>query len=87
MIVKVVNNTIGYNDLVFILLVFGIFFRIINDNIFILFITEKAKIINIIIIEILKLHVTRQINNVLYQRNDFYIMRIYNILIDSSIFV
>ena len=59
MVIKAVNNTVGYNDLVFILLVFGIFLRITNNDAFTLFITERTKIISITIAEISKFHVTK----------------------------
>ena len=70
MIVKIVNDTIEYNNLVFTLLVFEAYPRIINNDTSNLFIIEKAKVIKITINEIVKLHVKKQTNNVLYQRND-----------------
>ena len=87
MIIKVVNDTIEYNNLVFILLVFETYFRIINDDVSSLFIIEKVKIIKIAMNEIVKLHVKKQTNNVLHQRNDPQIMKIHNISIDSSILI
>ena len=66
MIIKIINDIIEYNDLISILLIFEIFLRIINNDIFTLFIIKKIKIIKIIINEIIKLHVKRQINNILY---------------------
>ena len=86
-IIKTVNDTIEYNNLVFTLLIFETYSRIINNDISNLFIIEKVKIINIIMNEIVKLHIKKQINNVLYQRNDPQIIRIYNILINFSILI
>ena len=66
MTIKVINDTIEYNNLVFILLVFEIYFCIINDDASSLFITERIKIIKITMNEIIKLHIKKQTNNVLH---------------------
>ena len=85
MIVKAVNDTVEYNNLVFTLLIFETYSRIINNDVSNLFIIEKVKIIKIAINEIVKLYVKKQTIDVLYQRNDSQIMKIYDILINSSI--
>ena len=59
MIVKVVNDTIEYNDFVFTLLVFETYPRIINDDVSNLFIIEKIKVIKIAMNEIIKLHIKK----------------------------
>ena len=59
MIIKVINDTIEYNDLVFTLLVFETYPRIINDDVSNLSITERAKAIKIIMNEVIKLHARR----------------------------
>ena len=87
MIIKAVNDTVEYNNLVSTLLIFETYPRIINDDIFNLFIIERAKIIKIIMNEIVKIYARRQTNNVLHQRNDFQTMRIYETSIDSSILI
>ena len=87
MIVKAVNDTIEYNDLVFTLLVFEIYFHIINDDASSLSIIERSKVIKIIMNEVVKLYTRRQTNDILYQRNDFQIMRIYDLSIDFSILI
>ena len=58
-IVKTVNNIAKYNDLILTLLVFNIFSRIINKDIFILFTIKRVKAINLIISEIIKLYAER----------------------------
>ena len=58
-IVKIVNDTIEYNNLVFILLVFETYPRIINDNALSLFIIEKIKIIKIAMNEVVKLYIKK----------------------------
>ena len=59
MIVKVVNDTIEYNDLVFTLLIFETYPRIINDDASSLFIIERDKVIKIIMNEVVKLYARR----------------------------
>ena len=59
MVVKAVNDTAEYNDLISTLLVFETYPRIINDNVSSLFIIKKAKVIKITMNEIVKLHVKR----------------------------
>ena len=59
MIIKTVNDTVEYNNLVSILLVFETYSHIINDDIFSLFIIKKNKIIKITINEIVKLHIKK----------------------------
>ena len=59
MIVKVVNDTIEYNDLVSTLLIFETYSRIINDNVSNLFIIERIKIIKITMNEIVKLYIKK----------------------------
>ena len=70
MIIKIVNDTIEYNDLVFTLLVFETYSRIINDDALNLFIIEKIKVIKIAMNEVVKLHIKKQTIDVLHQRNN-----------------
>ena len=86
-IIKIVNDTTEYNDLVSTLLVFETYLRITNDDVSSLFIIKRVKVIKIIMNKIVKLHVKKQTINVLYQRNGFQIMRIYDTLIDSSVLI
>ena len=59
MIIKVVNDTIEYNDLVFTLLIFETYFHIINDDALNLFIIKKVKIIKITMNEVIRLHIKK----------------------------
>ena len=68
-IIKIINDTIEYNNLVSTLLVFETYFRIINNDALSLFIIEKVKVIKITMNEIIRLHIKRQTINALYQRN------------------
>ena len=58
-IVKAINNIAKYDNLILTLLVFDIFPRIINKDIFTLSIIERVKVINLIISEIIKLYTER----------------------------
>ena len=81
------NDIIEYNDFVPILLIFETFPRIINDDTPTLSTTEKTKAINMVIIEMSKFHVTKQINDALYQRNGPHTIKMHNIPIDSPMLV
>ena len=87
MIIKIINDTIEYNNPIFILLIFETYLHIINDDVLNLFIIKRVKIIKITMNEIIKLHIKRQTIDVLHQRNDPQIMKIYDISIDSSILI
>jgi len=51
-IIKAVNNLIGFNGLVLILLIFRAYFKIINKNVLLLLIIKRIKVIRVIIKEI-----------------------------------
>ena len=87
MTIKIVNDIVEYNNLVFTLLVFETYFHIINNDILNLFIIERNKVIKITMNEVVKLYVKRQTNDVLYQRNDPQIMKIHKTSIDSLILI
>ena len=57
--IKAINNIVEYNNLIFTLLVFDIFLRIISDNAFTLSIIERVKVINSAMIKVIKLYATR----------------------------
>ena len=59
MIIKTVNDTTKYNDLVSTLLIFETYPRIINDDVSSLSITERAKVIKITINKVAKLYIRR----------------------------
>ena len=59
MIIKIVNDTIEYNNLVSTLLIFETYPRIINNNAFNLFIIKKIKIIKITMNKVIKIHAKR----------------------------
>ena len=59
MIIKIINDTIEYNNLVSTLLVFETYFHIINNDVSSLFIIEKIKVIKITMNEVVKLYVKK----------------------------
>ena len=58
-IVKAINNTAKYDNLIFTLLVFDIFPRIINENTLTLSTIKRVKIINLAMTEVAKLYAIR----------------------------
>jgi len=52
MIIKAVNNSIGFNALILNLLVFKTYLRIINKNVLLLLIIKRIKIIRVITKEV-----------------------------------
>ena len=59
MIVKAVNDIVEYNGLMPTLLIFETFPHITNNDTSTLSITDRVKAINIVITEVIKLHVKR----------------------------
>ena len=59
MTIKAINNIVEYNDLIPTLLVFDTFPRIINEDAPTLSTIERAKVINLAITEVAKLHTKR----------------------------
>ena len=58
-IIKIINNSIKLNNIVFILLIFKVYPWIINKNILLLLIIKKIKAIRIIIKEIYYFYIKR----------------------------
>jgi len=58
-IIKVINNLIGFNGLILTLLIFGAYFRIISENVLLLLIIKRTKVIRVIIKEIRCFYVKR----------------------------
>ena len=48
-IIKIINNSIKFNKLILILLIFGAYFEITNENVLLLLIIKKIKVIRVII--------------------------------------
>ena len=52
MVIKTINDLIGLDKLVLILLVFGVYFRIISENVLLLLIIKRIKVIRVITKEV-----------------------------------
>jgi hypothetical protein len=67
--IKAVNNLVGPDGIVSILLVFGVYSRIIRDFLLSPFITEQAEAIYKAIKKVRRLYVKQQVNNALAIKN------------------
>jgi hypothetical protein len=87
MIVKVINDTIEFNELMLILLIFEIYFRMHVMNLSTSSIIQRIMIIEKAMIEIKKFRVEHQIVDVLNIRNDFIVISIHNLSLNSNVLV
>jgi hypothetical protein len=84
---KVINDSIELDELIFTLLMFEIYFRIIEINASSLIITQRAIAMRKAIKEVQKFIATRQINDVLNTRNDFITILIHELSLNSFVLV
>jgi hypothetical protein len=87
MIVKAINDTIDFDELVLILLIFGAYSRIHVMNLSTSSITQRTMIIEKAMIEIRKIRAERQIIDALNIRNDSIIISIHDLLLNSDVLV
>ena len=59
MVIKVINDSVKPNSIVFTLLVFGTYPRITNKNALSLLIIKKAKVIRVVIKEVRRFYIKR----------------------------
>jgi hypothetical protein len=83
---KVINDSIEFDELVLILLVFEVYFRMIEMNASSLTITQRAIAMKKIMNEVRKFNATRQVNDALNTRNDSNFL-IYNLSLNSSVLI
>jgi hypothetical protein len=67
---KVINDSIELDELIFILLIFEVYFRMIEMNVSSSIIIQRAKAMKKIMKEVRKFNATRQMNDALNTRND-----------------
>jgi hypothetical protein len=67
---KIINDSIKFNDLISILLIFEAYFRMIEMNVSSFIITQRTIAMKKTMNEMRKLHVIRQMNDALNTRND-----------------
>jgi hypothetical protein len=84
---KAFNNSTDLDDLIFTLLVFEAYFRMIEMNVFSSTIIQRLIVMRKTINEIRKLIVTRQLNNALNIRNDSFSTLIHNLSLNFDVLV
>jgi hypothetical protein len=82
---KVINDSIEFDDLIFTLLVFEVYFRMIEMNVSLLTIIQRVIAMRKTMKEVQKFITTRQMNDVLNTRNEFIITLIHKLLLNSSV--
>ncbi len=87
MIVKAINDTIDFDELMLILLIFETYFRIHVINSSTSSITQRTMIIEKAMIEIRKFRVERQIVDALNIRNDSIMISIHDLLLNSDVLI
>jgi hypothetical protein len=74
--VKTINNSVGLDNIILILLVFGAYLRITNNSLLLFIIIKRAKTIRKASNEVRKFYAKRHINNALRIRNNLDIIEI-----------
>jgi len=86
-VIKAINNTAGPNSIIFALLVFGVFPRILQWDTLIALIIVRVKVIRNTIIVIREYYITRQIINTLRIKNNPRINYLVNLLISLNVLI
>ena len=87
MIFKIINDFVDFNELIFILLMFETYSKMIENDILTSAIIQRAMIMRKAIKEIKKFIAFKQINDVLHDRNKSIIDFIHALLFNSSILI
>jgi hypothetical protein len=85
MIFKTLNNSINFDDLIFTLLVFDAYFRIIEMNVSSSTIIQRFISLRKAMNEVRKLNVIRQLNDALNIRNDSFSILIHSLSLNSDV--
>jgi hypothetical protein len=83
---KIINDSIEFDELIFILLVFEVYFRMIKMNVSSLTIIQRIIAMTKIMKKVKKFNAIRQMNDALNTRNDSNFL-IYNLLLNSSMLI
>jgi hypothetical protein len=84
---KVINDSIEFNDLIFILLVFEVYFRMTEMNASSFTIIQRVIVMKKIMNEIRKFNAIHQMNDVLNTRNDLIITLIHELSLNSPVLI
>jgi hypothetical protein len=82
---KVINDSIEFDELIFTLLVFDVYFRMIEMNVSSSTITQRVIVMRKAMKEVQKFIATRQINDALNTRNESIITLIHELSLNSSV--
>jgi hypothetical protein len=83
---KVINDSVELDGLIFTLLVFDVYLRMIEMNVSSLSIIQRAIAMKRVIKEVRKFNAIRQMNDALHTRNDSNLL-IYNLSLNSSVLI
>jgi hypothetical protein len=87
MIVKTVNDTVDFDDLMSTLLVFDVYLRMHVMNSSISSINQRAIFIEKVMTEVRKFRAERQVTNTLNTRNKFIVISIHDLSLNSNVLV
>jgi hypothetical protein len=84
---KIINDSIELDKLIFTLLIFDVYFRMIEMNVSLFTIIQRSIAMKKTMKKVQKFIVIRQMNDVLNIRNKFIIILIYELLLNSFILI
>jgi hypothetical protein len=84
---KIINDSIEFDDLIFTLLIFDVYSRMIEMNASSSAITQRAIAMKKIMKEMRKFNAIRQMNDVLNTRNELSIILIHELSLNSSVLI
>jgi hypothetical protein len=84
---KIINDLIEFDDLIFTLLIFEAYLRIIEMNVSSSTITQRAIAMKKAMKEVQKFIATRQMNDALNTRNEFIVILIHELSLNSSVLI
>jgi hypothetical protein len=87
MIVKAINNTVDLDELMLTLLIFDVYSRMHVMNSSTSSIIQRAMIIEKVMIEVRKFRTERQVADVLNIRNDFIVISIHDLSLNSNVLI
>ena len=87
MIFKIINDFVDFNELIFILLMFDAYSKMIENDVSTFAIIQRAMIMRKVMKKIKKFIAFKQINNVLHDRNESFIDFIHALFFNSSILI
>ena len=87
MIFKIINDFVDFNELIFILLMFDAYSKMIENDVSTFAIIQRAMIMRKVMKKIKKFIAFKQINNVLHDRNESFIDFIHALFFNSFVLI